>query len=256
MSRIHPYLTNGTKSDQSIWEVIEGGTDLSGGLYPVGTRAALEDGRVFYYARNRSTALVAGVLLTAELQTAEFVDLATADGVVAGDTTITPTTGATAITVNEYAGGYVIVQDATGEGKTYTIKSHPLIAGTSAVVLTLDDPVNVDFHNDVTITMIKNLWADVIIAPAAAAHIPVGVSNVAVPAGTTNPQWFWCQTWGMCSVWQDETPTIGQLVGSGPDTAGQVGVWNGPATPEPIVGVSTWTAVAAEYNATVLMIAP
>jgi hypothetical protein len=254
MSKIHPYLTNGRQSSQSIWEVSQGSTDLSSGLHPVGTRAALEDGRVFYYARNRSTALVAGNLLSAELQTAEFADLATADGVVAGDTTITPTLGATAVTVNEYAGGYAIVNDDTGEGKTYTIKSHPLATGTAAVVLTLDDPVNVTFGAGTSITMMKNLWGDVIISPAAAAHVAVGVSNVAVPLGSTNPQYFWCQTWGICSVWQDEISAIGALVGSGPDTAGQVGIYNSGT--EQIVGVNTWTTVAGENNPIFLTIAP
>jgi hypothetical protein len=255
MSNIHPYLTNGRKSDQSIWELVRGGkANIDGGAHKVGTRAALEDGRVFYYARNRGAAIVAGNLLTAELQTAQFADLATADGVVAGDTTITPTLGSTAVTVNEYAGGYVIVNDDTGEGITYEIKSHPAASGAAACVLTLEDPVNVDFAAGTTVTMMKNLWGDVIISPAGAAHIAVGVSNMAVPAGTTDPQYFWCQTWGIASVWFDEILTIGQLAGSGPDTAGQVGINNG--TTEQIVGQATWTTVAGENNPLYLTIAP
>ncbi len=255
-SRIHPFLTNGRQSDQSIWETVQSAAGLlGGGSHQVGTRAALEDGRVFYYARSQGAAIVAGNLLTAELQTDEFTDMATGSGVVSGDLTVTPTTKATAVTENEYAGGYAIVNDDTGEGITYTIASHPLAASTSTCVLTLDDPIQVDWGAGTTISMHKPVWADVIIAPAGAAHIAAGVANVAVIAGTTNPQYFWCQTWGMASVTADEAVTIGQLVGSGPDTAGQVGFNNG--TVEQIVGINGGhTMVAGEFNAVFLTIAP
>ncbi len=254
MTNIHPHLFNGRKSDQSIWEIAS--SSVGGqGIHKVGTRASLQDGRVFYYAKSSGAAIIAGNLLSAELQTAEFADLAVGTLVIGGGT-ITPTLGSTAVTLNEYAGGYCCVTDSLGEGITYEIVRHPLAAGSGTPQLTLEDPINVSFDGDTTVQMVKNLWCDVIIAPTAAAHIPVGVSNTAVIAGTSNPQYFWCQTWGICSVLQDEGPSIGQGVGSGPDVAGSVGVWNAPVTPEPMVGISVWTGVQPEFSPVMLMLHP
>ena len=104
--------------------------------------------------------------------------------------------------------------------------------------------------------MVKNVWCDVIIAPAGNAHIPAGVSNTAVIAGTSNPKYFWAQTWGICSVLQDEGPLIGDAVGSGPDVAGTVGISNAPAEIEPVVGISVWTSVQPEMSPIYLTIAP
>jgi hypothetical protein len=207
---------------------------------------------VFYYAKNSGAAIVAGNLLTAELQTAQFTELAVGT-LLAGSPTITPTLGATAVTVDEYAGGYCVIIDDTGEGKTYTIKSHPAASGTATCELTLEDPIHVDFGAGTTVQMVKNLWGDVIIAPGGVAHVPVGVSNTAVDAGTSTPQWFWCQTWGVCSVWQDEGATIGQALTSG-TTAGQVEVWNVAGDQE--IGWNIWLAVAGENQPVFLRIAP
>ncbi len=252
MSKIHPFLTNGRQSDQSIWEIASSSVGGSG-VHPVGTRAVLEDGRVFYYARNQGAAIVAGNLLMAELATDEFSGLAV-DAEVVGTETIAITTKATAIVVNEYAEGYVHVLDELGEGVTYQIKSHPAIGATTEFECTLHDPINVAFHADTTLEMTKSLWSDVIISAGGFAHVPAGVSSTAVIAGSTNPQYFWCQTWGPASVWCDEGVTIGQAVVSG-TTAGQVETQN--AIIEKVVGqLVGLLAVAGEYHPVFLTIAP
>jgi len=94
----------------------------------------------------------------------------------------------------------------------------------------------------------------VVIAGTNQDHFAVGISNVAVPAGTTNPQHFWCQTWGVASVWQDEASANGSALSSG-STAGQVELAD--ATSDQIVGqVLHVVATIADYTPTFLTIAP
>ena len=254
MSTIHPYLVNGRQSDQSIYEVAAsevGGT----GIHPVGTRASLEDGRAFYYARSKGAAIDVGKLLTAELATDEFHELAVGTPAV-GDTAFTITTKNTAVTINEYAEGYAMIIDDTGEGYSYKIKSHPLAGTTASCILTLHETVQVALGSGATVEMVKPLWSDVIIAPTGFAHVPAGIAVTPIIAGTSNPQFFWCQTWGMAAVWTDEAVSIGEAVISGVDTAGQVSTQN--AVVENVVGygVSLVAAADGEYNPTFLTIAP
>jgi hypothetical protein len=253
MSMIHPYLTDGTKSDQSIWEIATTVVGESEAVHPVGTRGVLPDGRVFYYARqSAAAAIVAGKLLGAELQTDQFVGLAV-DTPAIGSLTITPTLGSTAVTLNEYAEGYCIVVDDTGEGISYKIESCVAAAGSAACALTLHDPVQVALGAGATVDIVKNLWADVIPATAGQVHVSVGISQVAVPAGNVVPQYFWCQTWGICPAWHGEATTIGTLITSAAAES-EVELRNGAG--EPIVGISIWKGVDTEYQPIFLTIAP
>ena len=255
MSRIHPYLTNGRQSDQSIFQVGSAALLSTGpGLHRVGTRGVLEDGRVFRYSRNTgAAAIVAGDMLQMPDQVADYIDLAVTTALV-GDTTLTPTLGTvTAVTVNEVAGGYAITNSGTtGAGLTLPIASHPAAAASAAVVLTLDAPVPVLFNADTTVTLSKNPWADVVIAGGNQDHLAVGVSGTAVPAGNAVAQYFWCQTWGTCAVWQDDTTANGSAMASG-TTAGQIEINGGT---DQTIGVNLEIGVDGDYTPVFLTIAP
>lgn len=241
-----PVLLNGMGARSGIWDM--GPTQH----HEIGTRATLPDGRVFYYARNSGAAIVAGNLLTQEVMSAQFEGLAV-NTAAAGDTTLSITLGTIAVTAQEYIDGYVVVHENTGEGITYKIRSHPAVAASAEGVFTLIDPIHVGFAAATEVCLVKNPWADVVIAPAGQAHVPAGVSNVAVDAGTTDQQYFWCQTWGVASVWQDEATAIGSIVTSG-TTAGQVEAQDLVA--ECIVGHQIFTGTATENQPVFLSIAP
>ena len=241
-----PILHNGMGARQGIWEA---GSDQH---QTIGERASLNDGRVFYYARNSGAAIVAGNLLTVEVQTAQFTEMAVTTA-AAGDTTLAITTGSTAVTANEYSEGYVFVIDGTGEGITYKIANHPAVAGTTEGTFTLRDPIHIGFAAATTVQIMKNPWADVVIAPAGFAHIAAGVSQVAVDSGATTQQYFWCQTWGMTCVWQDEICAAGLEMISGP-TAGQVEIQD--AVTEAVIGWNAWTSAESENAPMFLRIAP
>jgi hypothetical protein len=254
---INPYLTNGRQSDQSIWEVAAAAGPIaqsSGkGVHRVGTRAVLEDGRVFYYARSSGAAIVAGQLLQTPDQAADHIDLAVGTEVV-GSPTITVVLGtATGILEGELAGGYAITNSGTlAAGLTLPIASNPLAAASASPVLTLDAPVPVLFHSDTTVTLQKNLWADVVISGVNQDHMACGVSQVAVAAGTSFPQYFWVQTWGVAGVYQDTNTANGSGMASG-TTAGQVEIKG--ATDQPI-GVNLEIGVDGDYTPMFLTIAP
>jgi hypothetical protein len=219
---IHPYLMNGKQSDQSIWEVAQASVgSAKGGTHPVGTKGTLDDGRTFMYARNSgAAAIVAGNLLSAEAEDAQNADLDVNTAAV-GATLILVTPGSTAAAANDFEGGYLCIVDDTGEGVTYRVEGHAAVGASAEFTLNLTDPVNVALGANATATLIKNPWGDVIVAPAAQAHLSVGVSNVAVPAGDTIPQYFWCQTSGVTCGWQETTTASGAGLTSGA-TEGQI----------------------------------
>jgi len=248
MTAPYPVLYNGLATSQGIWDT------ATAPVVPVGTRGALSDGRVFYYARSSGAAIVAGNLLSSELVSAQNEDIAVNTAAI-GDTSLTFTSGSLTYSANDFAGGYCVVVDDTGEGITYRIDSHPAIAATATdSTLTLTDPINVAFAANTTICLVKNPWMDLVIAPTGQAHMPAGISQVAVGAGTSTAQYFWCQTWGVSAAWQDEATSIGAMVTSGTDTAGQVEAYD--AAGEHGIGIQLFTGTIGENQPIFLQIAP
>ena len=238
-----------------IFDTASGGlADRSSGIHRVGTRAITEDGRVFHYARSSGAAIVAGnVLQVADLAT-DNQDLAVGTEVL-GSTTLTVVNGATAAVEGEFAGGYALTNSGTlAAGLTLPIASHPAAAGAAALVLTLDAPNPVLFHADTTVTMVKSPWGDVVVSSTGQDQMAAGVSNIAVTAGTTNVQYFLCQTWGVCAVLADETSANGAPLVSGGSVAGATEAID--ALTEDIVGKAMELAVDGDFCPTFLTIAP
>jgi len=105
----------------------------------LGTRAVLPDGRVFYYAQNSGAAvtsagqLVDGIAAVA----AHDGDLATA-ALAAGALTVTTTTSLTT-TKDQYADGYLFVNDNAGQGEVYRVKSNTAVGGAAGCEITIDE---------------------------------------------------------------------------------------------------------------------
>lgn len=254
MGVLRPFLTNGRQSDQNVLEVSQSSTGVrSGGLHIVGTRASLPDGRVYYYARSSGIAIEAGQLLQMPDIPATWTDLATQTEVI-GTETIRVTNGAVTALANAFAGGYIVVQDDTGEGQVLQVKSHPVWGSAAEVAVTITEPLVVSFGANTTVSMVMSPWADVVISGVNQDHMAVGVSNVRVPAGTTNPNHFWCQTWGVAGVWQDDTTANGSKLTSG-STAGQVEI-SGADGDQDIGQLLVVAGAVADYTPTFLTIAP
>jgi hypothetical protein len=170
-------------------------------IHRIGERLVIGD-RVFRYASAGGAlnpgSLLASATLGGALTTAQ-VDLVVA-AATAGDTTLTVTTGTTAQPKDRFKDGYVTVVSDTvahGAGQSFKIKSHPAQTAAGAIVLTLYDAIPFAITADCRVSMTANLWARVIETPVTTATgTPCGVPLVAVTSG----YFFWCQTWGPCSL--------------------------------------------------------
>ena len=93
-------------------------------LFPLGSRL-LYGNTVYAYGRLHTSAVTAGKCVTHAASIAHHFDLTPTAGVAAGETAISVETAGTDITLNQYANGYLYVNDAAGEGQMLRIKSNP-----------------------------------------------------------------------------------------------------------------------------------
>jgi hypothetical protein len=234
----HPILLGGGASNQSIHQT------SSAARHPVGTMGQLPDGRTYFYAENGGTALAPGKLVMAEVIPSTRANLAVVAAVAAGGTSVTVTLGALLATANDYAEGYLHVNDVDGEGITYKIRSHPAADSGANVVIELYDPIITALTTSSQVTLQKNPYKKVVIAAAGKVHQPVGVAPIPVPAN----EYAWLLTNGPQAAWADATSiAIGDALQSG-TTAGQVELaTEGAGTMGGQIGINLYTTVDTEY---------
>lgn len=163
----------------------------------VGERIQFADGSVYYYAK-ASEAITKGTMCTflAKTFTEDTVTVAHAIGVT--DVTIT---ASAAIASNELAEGILVVDEGTGAGDSYKIKSNPAISNGTTGVVTLYDPLRTAWAiADTDITIYTNPFSGIQIANDGA-ECPAGVPRVTVAIN----EYFWIQTWGFACVYVDGT---------------------------------------------------
>ena len=158
-------------------------------LYPLGTRLQVDD-RVFRYALAGSAGVNAGFGAFYKVALAVTYEAAGAAS-VAGDRTMTITESA--ITLNQLAGGYVVM----GHNSAATTQNRRIISNTASsgttCTITLDGPIHVAGTHAVEIipSIYKNLQTT--------NSDYDGVAGV--PAiTTTTGNYFWVQTWGPCWI--------------------------------------------------------
>lgn len=170
-----------------------------------GTTMDSADGREWVFCLNGAVATVAGSIYQSAVPDAAYDDIVVAATAV-GERDITVTTGATALTLNQLAGGYMIVADDAGEGRTYVIASNPAVATTTAGVITLASGLEVALTAASTVTLVVSPYSGVIIHPSPPTALVVGVAMSAVAAG----EYGWFQTKGVGSVLSDGTLVINE----------------------------------------------
>jgi hypothetical protein len=163
----------------------------------VGSKWDLSDGREVSlgYASSATTvapgyfyqnpALIAnhqGLVVTA------FTAYGTSNGVANSTSTpatVTVTLGGTAATVNQYQGGYMVVQSSTGIAQTLKIQGNTAQTSTTgSVVVTLEDAPNTAITTSSVVNLIPQVGYNVVISPAAASltNTEFGVGLYAIPA--------------------------------------------------------------------------
>lgn len=244
-------------SPQSVYQV------STSKEHEIGTKAVLNDGRVFYYTKNAtSNALDRGKLLVAQDLNAQRVNLATGtNAIVANRRSVTDITiGTGAMAANEYQDGYLVVTDGGGEGQLFTIESHAAYdASATDVEIKIKEEPAVASDANTTVSLIHNLYDDPQVSVTDQQDVLVGVPLITIPAGNTTTQFSWVQTWGPCPVLCDETFTqLGQAVTIGTGVAGAAEEDDTATTvsQEPIVGYNLTSFVDTEYQAVMLRINP
>lgn len=191
---------SGTVAGQGILQESETATT------PLGTKLTLNDGRVFVYCQAGEALAALEVAATpGYVSTEENLAITTASK---GDLELSITVGSTiASSANLYAGGYVIIDDDTGEGQILKIRSHPTFAS-AAIVFKMYDPLRVDLGADATVTLVKNPHKAVIQQIASGGTelgVAIGVPLIIVQ----DAYFFWAQTRGICGVLNDANIAIG-----------------------------------------------
>lgn len=210
----------------------------------LGTKVVTPDGRAFRYVKAGGTTLVIGTLLDGPATIAHATNIAVAATATAGTFAVTVTLGATAVVANQYAGGVIAVNDADGEGYTYSIKSHPAADASASLTLTLDDdePIVTTLTTSSKVTLIPNQYKGVVIHAQTEAGVSVGVCTYPITA----LYYGWIQTRGAVSCLHDATPAeIGEAVSASTTTDGCV---TEQVTPLTEVGTALVQGVSTEKN--------
>lgn len=197
-------------------------------LHPLGTVMGTRDGRRFRYVKAGASALVVGNVVQAPAQITTHDQLTPAAAAI-GATAIVPTLDATnAVTENQYAEGWAVIDTTPGLGFAYPIKSHLAAAASAAVTLQLyaDATVQVALTTDSRVTLTPNPFKGVIQCPVTT--LTGAIVGVAVAPIAAN-NFGWVQYEGACGVLIAGTPAVGAAVGVPATAAGAV-VIDGAAT--------------------------
>lgn len=244
-------------------------TDLSLATI-VGTKFASADGREFVLVQNGGTALGSGVAVQGPPAIANTGGLAPATSGTTGYSAAYPiaaaiggkviqlATGATAVLVNQFQGGYLNVVESTGLGQTLKIASNTAASTTSAVVFTLEDAFTVATGTGSKFTLTLNPYGSrfgtdystngVIISPATTLTGQiVGFTLYPIAASTaTVAQFGFVQTKGNLAVLGSSTVALGIDVGLPSGTAGAVLAY--AVATGPRVGTTVVATASAKYN--------
>jgi len=219
-------------------------------LFPLGTRLDYGD-RVFRYAKMNG-AVTAGKLLQGgplgDVHATNHTDMnATAQtAVTTSDTSdISVETVGTDMTANMYEDGYLWVNDADGEGQSWRVKSNPAHTHSSdpSVVITVYGKINFQLETTSELSIVRNPYLDVIVAPTAETSAIVGVTNI----NMTDDYFGWIQTRGPKACLAGETLVLGHRVLRSDTDAGAVMPDNSDDLTPQVGQVMGSSVVDAEY---------
>lgn len=189
------------------------------GLYEVsstkkeelGTLRITQDGRKFRYARAGASALGASKCGIAAAIAADVTNEACAAAHAIGERVFqeTITAAAAAYAADFFAGGFLQINDGTGEGHQYLIESSTAVdAGGTSISLALADPLRVALvAADSEFTLVHSPWMGVTESDVEE-NLPVGIAPVAVPAN----YYYWAQTGGCAGALVSGTPAVGSVL--------------------------------------------
>lgn len=233
------YISDFKSAPLALFGVNGGNTTTDASLATiVGSSWDSTDGRRFALVQNGASALVSGVLVQTPANLANFVSLVMVGTQAIGSTTAVVTLGGTAVLVNEFQGGYLVISTATGIGQTLKIASHTAQSSTTGnVTFTLEDPLSVALDATSTASLFLPRYGSqngtvasatvsalgVIVCPTSSSGQVLGATLYPIPASTsTVPSYGFIQTKGVVGIITENTTAIGLDVMPSAETAGRV----------------------------------
>jgi hypothetical protein len=224
-------------------------TESASQLFPLGSSLNWGD-RAFKYAQVDG-AITAGLCVQQPVLVANHSQMAATDAYAATttDTTIISIeTVGTDLTLNQYQEGFLYVNDGTGQGQSWKVKSHPAHTHSSdpSCEITVYGKVSTALVASATsqLSLMENPFKDVIVAPVAETGAVVGVTNIDM----TDDYFGWLQVRGPKAVLAASTLVLGHnAVRNDTTTAGAVMADNGDDLVQEIGTVMASVVVDSEY---------
>lgn len=209
----------------------------------LGTIRHEANGAIFRYIK-AAAALVAGKLAMCAVEVANHINLAIVGNFAIGTVELAVTVGATAVTTDQYAGGYLQVNDATGEGYQYEIESNTACDASGVTTIQLCEGLAVALVTGVSEVSLIGNPRNGVSHSATEENMPAGVAVCAVPSGS----YAWLQTGGSGIALMAGTPAVGTMLTAG-SVAGAVAALNATLDIDiPVIGIkSIGAGVDTEY---------
>lgn len=229
-------------------------TEFDYQMHDLGALGVDQKGDMYRFAYIGASGISGGKLQLAPAPKANHANKALSEAeALTGDKRLKPTMGATAVVLNEYAGGVLAINDATGEGTTYDILGNKASASNGVADIQIDRNVWEALTTSSEVTPVHNTWNGVVEA-AVQTRRAAGVPLRDFAAG----KYGWLKTKGVAATLIDQTIALGSWIVPSASVAGAViaisGTWT-TALLTTFVGFANVVAgVDTEYNPMTLRI--
>ena len=209
-------------------------------LFPLGSELHYGN-NIFRYGQLGGTAVTAGKLVQHAAIIANHTNCAATAATTAGTTAISiETAGDTDITLNQYADGYLWVNDVNGEGQTMRVQSNPAHnhGDDPSIVITTYDELATALTTNSQLSLIANPHTGLVVAPAAETGAVMGATVIDMTAD----YYGWFTTSGPQALLSVGTLVVGNIAVRSGGTAGGVA----PATDNLLTEIGEVMAARAD----------
>jgi len=215
-------------------------------LFPLGSKL-IYGNNTYRYVGIGGTAVTAGKLLQQPAVVSDHANMSATAAVAAGETAISVETGGTDITLNQYANGYLWVNDVAGEGQMLRVKSNPAHdhSADPSIVITCYDALATALTTNSQLTLLADPSNDLIVAPAAETGALMGATVIDLTAD----YFGWAVMSGPAALLTVGTLVVGNAAVRSGGTAGGVA----PATDNVLMEVGDVMAVSANTEYSLIM---
>jgi hypothetical protein len=175
--------------------------ETSAQFHPLGTKMILPDGRIYYYAENSSAAITTGGQVVDGIQAVVAHDMDLVAAAASAEATSFTTTTSLTTTKDQYAGGYVYINDGPGQGEVYSVRSNTLVSSAAGLSITIEDDggLATALTTDTRFGLMYSPYKDIKIKDGQGGTETTGVIGVtAMPV--TADYFCWVQTSGPAAV--------------------------------------------------------